>query len=409
MLNTPNSPQYQSFFTVNYSFLNPYANHSYFTVRALCQHGSVFLFCPPLQIQLLLGKWRTDSISLLAPPLLSKVILFLALIAFSLFKVRLISESTYLTVFRFFALIYLRTIHPTPILVYYQDYLSDALSAMFPQSYRICELIINSNPSQPNYKSTLSAIKSASSLVIPTSQLTSLAVHALNPPSLALYGGDKSQYLSVRPATNPNQHSIFYTPLDHLIYPPNQARTLRIIARAPSHRKGLDILLNSLLLLDPWLVSAEHTCKLQIVVCGMISEPSMLNLFSSVTNQLSHRCGINLMCRQFSERDYTYLLSQCDLFIMPSRLESASLAALEALWHGVPSILTNACGISNFCPPKHGLLLSDMDPNSLSESIQSFIEFPDRLRSCREHLAADRHMFTWDHYFNSYSKLLLSL
>lgn len=409
MLRTLVSTHCKSPLAIYYCFLNPFANHSYFTVRALCQHGSVFLFCPPLQIQMLLGKWRADSISLLEPPFRSKICLLLALIAFFFFKVRLISEASYLSVFRFLAVAYLSTIHPTPVLVYYQDYLSDVLSNNFPHSSRICELIINSNPSQPNYNSTLRAIQSSTSLVIPTSELISLDTRALHSPSLAPYGGDKALYLSAMPAFKPNRESILFTQYYNPTYASNQACVFQIVARAPSQRKGLDILLHSLLLLDTWLATAEPDLKLQIVVCGKISELTMHNLFSSVSNQLSHRCGINLICRQFSPCDYMYLLSKCDLFIMPSRLESASLAALEALWHGVPSILTHACGISNFSPPKHGLLLNDMEPTSLSLLIQSFIKFPDRLRLCREHLAVDRHMFTWNHYFNSYSKLLSSL
>jgi len=409
MLRTLSSAHCQLTLPIHYSFLNPFANHSYFTVRALCQHGSVFLFCPPLQIQMLLGKWRVDSISLLTPPFRSKVCLLLALIAFIFFKVCLLSESTYLAVFRFLSVIYLYTIHPTPILVYYQDYLSDVLSTKFPHSTRICELIINSNPSQPNYRSTLRAIQCATSLVIPTSQLIPLVTHASRSPSLAPYGGDKINYLSDRPFVNPNHDSTPFTPINHLIYTRNRANTFLIVARAASQRKGLDILLHSLLLLDTWLATAEPNLDLTIVICGKILEPSMLTLYSSVSKQLSRRCCINLMSRQFSAYEYTYLLSQCDLFIMPSRLESASLAALEALWHGVPSILTYACGISSFNPPKHGLLLSDMHPILLSESIQSFIEFPERLRLCRENLAVDRQAFTWNHYLNSYSKLLLSL
>jgi len=386
-----------------YALLNPFINHTFFTLRALSQHGAVFLFCPPLQIQLLLGTWNCNCISLYASPLRSKFWSILGIVTFLLFKIRLLHESNYLKLFRILSVLYLKPIHPSPTLVFYQDYLAETLSQAFPTSRRICELIINTTPSQLNYSSTLRAVKCSTTVVIPTLKLAPLCVSADTLPVLAPYGGDKIEYLSSMSKKTPLPYSYPCISSQNTAYKP---LILKIAARSPSQRKGLDVFLHSILAVDSWLSITDSSIKLQIVICGRINEPSMLSLFSWVSHQLALRRVIHLSYRQFSSIQFTRLLAESDLFIMPSRLESSSLASLEALWHGVPSILTEACGIVNFCPPKHGLLLSQPTSSSLSRAMQHFLECPDRLHHCRDNLLADRDMFTWAQYLAGYSDLL---
>ena len=396
----------RSYSSSHYSFLNPFSNHSYFTLRALCQHGSVYLFCPPLQIQIIFGLWNCETINLVSPPLRSRACSILAIIFFCLFKLHLLTEATYLNLFRFISIFYLRQIHPFPILVYYQDYLAETLSQRFPRARRICELIINSNPGQPNYCSTLRAIDSSTNVVIPTLGMTQLCDRSGKQPFIAPYGGDKNNYLS---PIHFKVSGIFTSSFPDVPYKSSSISRLKIVARSPSERKGLDLLLNSLLSVNTWLSSSRYLTELNVIICGQIIEAPMLDLFSTVSDCLRPGGAIRLASAQFSTSQYLDLLAECDLFIMPSRLESSSLAALEALWLCVPSILTEACGISQFIPARHGLILQDLSPSSLSDSIQQFVQSPHLLRSCRKHLNADRTLFSWKQYFNSYSSLLQAL
>jgi glycosyltransferase involved in cell wall biosynthesis len=387
-----------------YSFLNPFLNHSYFTLRALSQHGSVFLFCPPLQLQLILGTWRYEAVTIAPPPVLSKLYSILAIGFFCLFKLRLINECIYLLLFRALALLYLKQITPFPTLVYYQDYLADTLFREFPNTRRICELIINSTPGQVNYESTLRACVCSTSVVTPTTELYHLCGRSSHPPILAPYGGDKILYLAHTPQSN--VYPIF-SPYSHLEDHSPPIKHYKIAARAHSHRKGLDILLGALLSLERWLSSSSSSFKLEITIYGKVTEVLLCDLFANVSNALAYRGLIHLKCEQLPMSLYLDRLAQSDLFIMPSRLESSSLAALEALWHGIPSILTEACGIRSFSEPKHGILLRQLSVTELSFSIQKLLESPDRLQECKQNLLSDRHMFTWNQYFTSYTQLLL--
>jgi len=402
----PQSDAEKSPSSSQYSFLNPFANHSYFTLRALCQHGPVYLFCPPLQIQILQGVWNCESLDLASPPLRSRVCSFLAITFFCFFKLHILTEATYLKLFRLLSILYLRRIYPFPVLVYYQDYLAETLSKHFPRSSRICELIINSNPLQPNYHSTLRAIDHSTNVVIPTPVMKQLCDRSGRQPLIAPYGGDKIDYLSPIQFNFPG-----FSPSSFpaVLSKSSSVNRLKIVARSPSHRKGLDLLLHSLLSVDSWLSSTRTFAELHVILCGQIIEAPMRDLFSSISDYLMPRGSIYLTSAQFSTTQYLGLLAGCDFFIMPSRLESSSLAALEALWLCVPSILTEACGISQFISARHGLLLEDLTPSSLSDLIQQFVQSPHFLLSCRKNLNADRTLFTWQQYFNSYSSLLQAL
>ena len=388
--------------TVSCCFINPFLNHSYFTVRALGYSSDLCIFCPPLQLQLFFRRWISPKIFLSNLPLVAHFYNLLCILAFICYKGRLINHSLYLRFFRFLLSLYLDSIGSVLNFVYYQDYVAELIAARFPDTFRICELIIATDVSQSNYQTTIAAIQSSSVLVLPTPALISLVLPFNSFYTIAPYGGNKSEYYS--------EHISSPTPLPQSSIKSDDSflplSSINIIARAHSYRKGADILLNALVLLDKMLLSSSSTLSLDLIVCGSILEPKIRSEFLRVSALLKTSGIIRLSCKQLDQYSFSHLLVSSDIFIMPSRLESTSLAALEALWHGLPSILTAQCGVDDFVHLRHGILLGDHEPLSLARAIYTYCVHPEQLRFCRQSLIQDRPLFSWNRYFDSYREVL---
>lgn len=384
-------------------FINPFANHSYFTVRALAATAPVVVFCPPLQLQFLFHRWCCSDLSFARLPLSARFFSTVSLFAFLLFRARLVGHDWYLLVFRFLLLRFLQQIPFELRFIYYQDYVSDLLAEHYPNALRICELIIATDPSQPNYRSTLAAISDSTIVVLPSPSLLNLIDQSMPTPFLAPYGGNKIQYQSTAFIANRSRN--FGPPLSHTFNSP-RANVIRIVARSHSYRKGADIFLRSLELLNQLLVCGTSSAVVDVYICGSIIEAEMRDEFKRVTNVLRSDSRIRVQARQYQPTNYALLLSSADLFVMPSRLESTSLAALEALWFGVPSVLTPQCGVDLFVEDRHGLQLVPNHPANLAQAIYALSTSSDLREHCRSCLVEDRHLFSWIQYFTSYQEIL---
>jgi glycosyltransferase involved in cell wall biosynthesis len=385
-------------------FVNPFANHSYFTLRALVQSVDLAIFCPPLQLQLLFRRWNTTNLSFVDLPLLARLANFLCVFAFLSFRFHFISHSFYLRVFKFLLIQYLDSFKACRTFVFYQDYVSDLLAKRYPCSLRICELIISTDPTQANYDSTVASIDSSSITVLPTPKLAD-SFPAFQPSFVvAPYGGNKADYY---PSYTSLSDSSTLTSCDRrdLL---SSSQTIRIIARSNSFRKGADVLFGALPLLDSLLSSSGSLALIDVLVCGSISEPALKSEFHRLVHHLSGTHRVSIKCKQLSQFSFSQKLAISDLFVMPSRLESTSLAALEALWHGLPSILTPECGVDDFVDARHGILLPDHDSLSLANAILSFCLSPAKLTCYRNFLVQDRALFSWNRYFKAYRELFES-
>jgi len=385
-----------------YIFANPFLNHSYFTTLALTTHTRLLLFCPPLQIQFLLGVWKfTPSISIHTSPLyILYSSIFISIYIF--YKIRLFSHSFYITLFIHFLSSYISIIRSPFTLVFYQDYLDQLLPLLPLRSTTICELIIDTAPGSSNYSSTLSSIKYSDYLFIPSKSLIHL-VHAFQDKiHLAPYGGDKTDYILYS-----KPRATFKPSLDS--YTDLYTREFLIVARCPTIRKGADIFLRSLVSLNSFLSQCLPTVSVKVIIAGHISDQSLSLLYNETKSHLELSGQIKLQTGQLSQQGYLSTLEASDLFVMPSRLEGSSLAALEALWLGIPSILSPFCGIDFFKNNKHGLLLKDLDECDLAQCIYYFLSTPSRLSVCQNFLAQDRDLFSWQHYLNSYRSLIASI
>ena len=164
--------------------------------------------------------------------------------------------------------------------------------------------------------------------------------------------------------------------------------------------------LSSLEILNHLLVCGASSIVLDICICGSIVEDDIKSQYSRVLNLLKADGRIHVKSRQYPSNLYARLLSSADLFVMPSRLESSSLAALEALWFGVPSILTPQCGVDSFVEARHGHQLIQHNPAALAQAIYTLSTCSEIREYCRTCLVEDRHLFSWSQYFSAYQQLL---
>jgi glycosyltransferase involved in cell wall biosynthesis len=374
-------------------FANPYNHHNYFTVEALARIGDVFIICPPLELQFFFGRWknRPHTISLGLIPFCLKA---WCICLFSLLKLRLITDKHYVH-FISQACNIVASCNSHLIWVHYQDYLQLSSKARNNIVADICELIIRSDPHSQNWPTTKKAVSEANLIIAPNAQ----TLHPVDQfmttitTSIAPYGGDKADYLHLSPVSAP------FDPFDD-----NCAFV--ISARANSYRKGIDVLLESLLILDSKYLFDRDSITVNCIICGNITDSMAKKYYFKVKTALSLGTKIRLVFKGFNPSSYIQQLRKSDLFIMPSKSEGMSPAALEALWLGVPCILSSNCGITNFVAERHGFELNPVDPNLLAAYIYQFMTDKLLLESFRQNLLDDIDLFTWGEYYTSYFKAL---
>jgi glycosyltransferase involved in cell wall biosynthesis len=376
-------------------FVNPHIHHSYFTILAISQVDTVAYLCPPLQLQLINDTWNTEKLKLVSSSPILHTLQLVSLIIFLFYKCRLCSERFYIQCLNLLSSLLVQS-YPNSTFVHYQDYISLSKQSRSLVKLDVCELIICSNRDQSNYLSTIRATELASVLVFPT--LNNLSDITTNPSKsiFAPYGGDKIIFKKTSTFS-------FQTPAR----PYKNAKILRIAARSNSFRKGLDHFLEALSFLDNYLhIDKSITISIHITICGQITDPRLIHRYMQTKKSLKKNGLIMLKSKQYSELDYIKCLLSSDLFIMPSRLEGSSPAALEALWLGVPAVLTKECGIDQFRDKHHGILLEHLSSKEIMKSIISIVRDPSLISVWSTNLSRDRHHFSWSTYLKVYKQLL---
>jgi len=382
-------------------FINPHGHHSFFTALALSKIKPVQILCPALSLQLWRGYWRRHDLQLASSSPRQIYAQILALFAHLGFKAHWLSEEIYHKIFRIAAQIFLSK-KSRKIVVYYQDYLYPLLSKPNTYELRICELIIDSNPEQHNWTTTLAAAKSADVVVAPNMAMAETLFDNEVSLKLVPYGGDKRNFLAAINKSEPSSGQ------DTSKSPWHNQPSLRIAARANSYRKGADLLLDALLKLNKLLIEkpVNNELKVQIAICGSLDDSRLWPLLENTQNSLSETGIISITAQQYSQAKYLNLLTESDCFLMPSRLESSSLAALEALWNGVPSILSTNCGVEQFRSGQHGLIIESLTGESIATTLHTILSEPEHLQTWKHNLAKDQNLFGWDRYFQAYKVLL---
>lgn len=385
---------------IYFLFVNPHIHHSYFSVLALSQVLPVVVICPPLQIQLYMRRWETNGLRIKRPSLAEMIAQMLSFIGFVLYKIKALPEEGYISVLSF-ACSSLLAYRKCYIFYHYQDYIKVNPTLRTRLLLDICEMIISTNNATPNEANSLKACKLADIVICPSATVSQGLESVPANIYIAPYGGDKSVYLrGLRKKNN--------IPIASVL-PTNNLRCL-ITARANSHRKGLDLLLDSVCLLNDHFASnphllPDHTIDLRI--CGGIANGADSIKFYATLEALSTGNKIILSAQQYTQVEYINLVESSDFFIMPSRLEGSSPAALEALWLGVPCILTKECGIDSFVDTRHGVQLENCSSSCLSKAMLQYILYPSTLKKIRYNLRADKAIFSWKQYIDACNNLLL--
>lgn len=373
-------------------FANPYNQHNYFTVKTLAELGDVFIICPPLELQFLFGRWKIKprTIRLGFIPFCLRLwctFLFLCL------KLRLISTKLYVHQINQVCSIVAARISNL-IWVHYQDYVQ--LSSQARKNIRadICELIIQTTSASQGWSATVEACSLATLTIAPNTQTLTpvMQVTPTIPAFVAPYGGDKSNFLQSS-LTASSSH------------PNKEVKPFLISARANSYRKGLDVFLEALIILAIEYLS-DHPLCVDFVICGHLNDRSAISHYRKANAALSSNPKIRLNAKHFGSAAYLQQLTKTDLFVMPSRSEGMSTAALEALWLGVPCILSRHCGIPKFVPDRHGFELNCLDPMALAGYMARCIDDNLLLTSFKSNLLIDKNMFTWQEYGSAYAKIL---
>lgn len=166
-----------------------------------------------------------------------------------------------------------------------------------------------------------------------------------------------------------------------------------------AEEKGIDVLLDAL----------THIIDLEYQVTLVGDGPLRVQLEEQVkTAGLAERIEFAGL---LDEEGVSEQLSRSHLFVLPSRYEGLSNAALEAMAHGVPVVVTRCGGIDTYIQPDHGWVCEIEDANSLSAALREALsmdrgEWIRRSKACQM-LVKDR--FSLEAVAKSYLELFDSL
>lgn len=122
-----------------------------------------------------------------------------------------------------------------------------------------------------------------------------------------------------------------------------------------------------------------------LVIAGPEGEPGILGRL----RQLALRCGVQQRVR-FTGPLYAeqrrQALADADLFALPSRYENYGNAAAEALLAGVPALITENCGVSEYARNR-GALIVRRQHDELVGALRQFFEDPELQRRLRAQCA----------------------
>jgi len=391
---------------VQFLLANPHSHHCFFTYKALRKYGDVILLCPPLQIQLIIRYWKNPWF---LPVSANPRILFFQLYGifyYILFRLKFVGEGGYVSVVNFCCKQIIQS-QRALIWFHYQDYLSIPEELRKRIKVDICELIIAFKEDSANRVSSLSAVAKSDIVVVPSDSVLECVKDVSLDVFKAPYGGDKTSYINS-----------FYLPRIKTQLKKRASNSRKsdlingkfvIAARANTFRKGADVLIGALRQIQNIQFPLGYE-SLEVKICGAVQDLKLLTDIHMINADIKN-IGIPLKITacQYSQSALRSLFLEADLFVMPSRLEGSSYAALEALWCGLPAVLTKECGVETFSSGRHGVLLLENSSVALAEVIRSILLNPTALIQWRQALIQDHSIFTWQTYVDSFKFLVNSI
>ena len=142
--------------------------------------------------------------------------------------------------------------------------------------------------------------------------------------------------------------------------PSLDSHRLCIVATSDAYNKGLDILFRAL----NTVAEQFPDVKVEIVSRMDPSEISSMGSYDPARVILSSNVS-----------DMEKVLSRSSLYIQPSRSETFSISALEAMAGGIPSLVSDQCGVKELVEKVDKRLVIPVDEKALSKSIIDYFGF----------------------------------
>lgn len=165
-----------------------------------------------------------------------------------------------------------------------------------------------------------------------------------------------------------------------------QASSINIVASANSSRKGGHLLIPAL---------AHLGDKLSNKLCGKQIKVNIIGKLSKIVKQIyteyqpaMSASSVNITYSEVAHSDMPNLLSNADLFIMPSLSEGMSLLLIEAAACELPLIITPYCGIDAFESNKHGFMIEDTTEEHIAKALlqasENYLDWPHMGKAARQ-------------------------
>lgn len=123
-------------------------------------------------------------------------------------------------------------------------------------------------------------------------------------------------------------------------------------------KKGLDLLL-------PSFVEFERTCSLKTKLLIVGPDDGYKSTINKFIKSIPNNSNSILILEPVKSVEKDYLLKKCHVFVLPSYSEGFSIAALEAIAYGIPSIFSNTIGFSEDIINYNAGLICDLTEQSI--------------------------------------------
>ena len=169
-------------------------------------------------------------------------------------------------------------------------------------------------------------------------------------------------------------------------------KTIKIVARANSVRKGGHILIDALANIGTELITAANNKQIEITIIGALD-----TVVSKKLASLHLPEGISICSKIIPNTQMPVEFSKSQLFLMPSLSEGMSLMCVEAMQMGLPMLITEECGVDCFIDGEMGVEIKP-SVESISEALLYAFNHQDKWNAWGDKCIEKAKLLTWDIY-----------
>lgn len=103
-------------------------------------------------------------------------------------------------------------------------------------------------------------------------------------------------------------------------------------------------------------------------------------------------------------KDY---LEQADVFLFPSLSDGFGIAPLEAMYYGIPCIISKSAGVSDIVKDgENGFIIPSMDVNAIKEKLEWCLDNRQKLQEMKQCVYQTAKKYTWANYAQGINEML---